>query len=542
MIGTPALLNPLRFIDTTDINNGFDGNYAINQLRRGQSPKCYFQKWQTSDTLVLQVIADTITPPSDLKFYNERGTKTGPDGIWQASTRIIQSFPDLTIYELSYSFASLPVGSYYCSFDQFSSEPICVQIEQPNTILLKYTNSENNYDMVFDTGIAQYFRVEGFIGNYRPSNERNVYVDQKHNLTQLSSVAFRKFTFYVGTSWLVPNWALDKVNFIMQCDQVAYDGIYYQPLTDAEFEVLSNPQNSYIGGAIDIEPVDNNFIKYITQPGGTGVQTFTPVQKIASFMNGSANLTVSGIFKNLTNLEKVAIYKIGADYTINIGVTPGGSEIGSFLVDDLSTIKTVEWTFLNTSNVYISGTGINYTFLYLIYKQLDEPPVPIGPATIPPPLGIGAKMLYEEITPGDLLLDFDLSTGIGDSNRDWKGWVFAGTNGTADMANRFPIGWDRVDTITLDALGGSSTITIGKTNLPAVGVPFLAATVNTSPGDIAPVGGPVARSGIGGGVLEYELRRGSGTIDRGLTANLGDGTALPNNPLSIVCLWVVKIA
>lgn len=542
MIGTPALLNPLRFIDTTDINKGFDGDYAINQLKRWQNPKCYLQKWQTSDTLVLQVIAETITPPSDLKFINEIG-KTVDSVPWSASTRIIQGLPDLTIYELSYSFASLPVGKYICSFDQFSSEPICVQVEQPNTLLLKYTNSENNYDMVFDTNIVQYFRVEGYIGNYRPSNERNVYVDQKHNLTQLSSVAFRKFTFFVGTSWLVPDWVLDKVNIIMQCDQIAYDGIYYQPLTDSEFETQPNADNSYIGGAIDIEPVDNNFIKFITQPGGTGVQTFTPVQKVTPFYLVAGNLAVSSTFKNYSMLENIVLYKSGADFLLDIGITPNGTEIANALkinkaVNDIE----VNYPFNGTQNVYLSGTGLTANAIFLLWKQMDEPPVPLGPATIPPPLGKNFGGFYFEINAGDLAADFDLSTGLGDSNRPYKDWCIAGTNGTPSMEDKFPIGWDRLDPITIGTGKGSGTITLAKANLPAEGIPFLAGTVNNSPGNIAPINGPVARSGTGGGDFAYELRQGSGTIDRGLTANLGDGTPITNVPDSVVCVYIIKIA
>jgi len=539
MIATPSILNPLKLVDTTDINSGFDGNFAVNQLRFGQVRKCYFQKWQTSDTLKLQILADTV--PRDLQFINERDTVIAT-ASWSASTKVIIGFPDYVIYELSFSFAALPLGDYYCKFDQFESEPISVRTTHLNTLLLTYKHSENNYDTIFDTGIEFNFRVEGRIGDFKPKNERSTFTDQRYNATQLNSVAWRQFTITIGNAPMVQDWAIDKVNHIMQCNQVAYNGQYYVPLNDSEFEVENNPTNNYIYGTIDVQPVDNNFIKYTTQPVQSGA-TFTPLQKVTPYFNGAANLTVSNVFKNLSNLEKIAIYKVGGDYIVRIGITPGGNEIGEFQVDDVSTIKTVEWTFTGTQNVYISGTGINYTFLYLIYKQLDEPPVPIGDNTMPPPpIGVGAKVIYEEVNPGDFVLDFNVSTGLGDSNRDWKGWVIAGTNGTIPMENKFPIGWDRLDTITIGTDKGSSTLTIAKTNLPHERLGMFVGDVATG-SNVPDAKQPLARArSFGSQSLNYEVAKGAGEPTLGGTEYLGDGTALVNIPDSVISVWVVKIA
>lgn len=538
MIQIP-LLNPLRFIDTANINDSFDGNYSLFQFKANTVSKCYYQKFQTNDTLRLQVLA--TTDPTDLLFKDKF------DAIilsvpWQKSTRVIQGLPDVGIYEIELALSALSLGYYYTSFTEdgvlYESEPIHLDFEHKGTKVIRYKNSENNYDTVFDTGIEFEFRCELDITNFNPKNDREVYNDQIKNATQLFSVAFRTFTLWVGRERGVADWVIDKVNQISQCDQVSYNDVYYLITESSEWEVVPLEEYFFQGASIEIQPVYNNFNKYITTPEQTGL-TFTPVQKVTPFANGSGNQTISGVFKISSNLEKVIIYKSGADYIINIGITPGGNEIGSFLVDDSSTVKTVEWTFTGNSNVYLSGTGLNYTLLYLVWKQLDEPPVPIGTPTSAPSLEKNAGLFFFELQPGDLEAVFDLATGLGRQNFGWKDWCLAGTNGTVDMAGKLPIGWDGEDTATINTPTGSATISIGKANLPAEGVSMFGNSVVTVDGAS---GAYVARArSIANQALNYEAVY-TNTVPSGPTSGpLGSGTPLPHTPLSVVCVYVIKI-
>lgn len=532
MIQIP-LLNPVRFIDLNNINSSFDGNFSLFQFKSNTLSKCYLQKFQTSDILRLQIITDL--DPTDLEFRNkyDQALYTVP---WVKSTRVIQALPDLGIWEIEESLIGIADGKYSlyfeCGADTFESEPIEIAFEHKSTILLRYKNSQNNYNTIFDTGIEFEFRVESDIRNFVPKNDRETYNDQIYNATQLFSVAYRSFTFFVGYERGVPDWVIDKVNQITQCDQVAYNDVYYQPIAGAEFEVIRLDQYFLAGATLDIQPTDNNFNKYVTVPDQSG-QTFTPVQKVTPFANGSGNQTISGVFGISANLEKVIIYKAGADYTINIGITPGGSEIGSFLVDNASTVKTVEWTFTGNTNVYLSGAGLNYTLLYLVWKQLDENPVPVGTQPSPPPVGANAGMFFFEKNAGDLALAFDLATGLGLQNGAWSDWCIAGTNGTVNMDGKFPIGWDRTDTITIGTETGSNQITIAKANLPAQPLNIrVSLSGSTSWRTSGGSGTPITNvGGIGAG----------DAVQTGQTANLGDGTPIEHTPLSIICVYVIKL-
>lgn len=536
-----ADINPLRFIDNSNLNSGFDGNYAVNQLNPYQAVKCYLQPWQKSDQLILQAISDEEEMP-DLQILDSSG-EVVETAVWQDKGLTFPDFPDYRLYELSYSFSNLESGIYEAVCGDFGSEPFSVEDSQFNTILIKYKNSQNDFSSVFSTGIEFQFRVQGIIGNYRPFNDRDVFIDQKRNLTQLSSVAYRRFTFELGVKEMgVPLWVLDKYNIITQCDQVSYDGIYYQPIEDAEFEVTQNFDYGFIIGSVDIEPVDNNFIRYVTQPDGSGVQTFTPVQKTIVRYNVSGNFNIAGIFKYLSKIESIDILKSGADYILNVGITPGGSEIiNNWNIDESKNDVEVNYLFDGTETIYFSGTELNANALVINWLQLDEPPVPVSPVASPN-IGVNAGVFFFEINPGDLAAAFDLATGLGLTNGEWKDWAIAGTNGTPSMSGKLPIGWDLVDAIKIGNEVGSNTITIGKVNLPAEPLNMFASTVNTVGGDIVTVGDQVARAAVNGDELNYEMRKSTSPAVLGKTSNLGSGTPLDFTPLSLICVYVIKIA
>lgn len=527
-------LNPLRFIDTSNLNSGFDGNLASNLLNWYQTNQCFLQPFIKSDNLILQVIADVV--PDDVEIRDQYDTVIST-GIWSVKPLTLPDCPDLKVYELELPFVDVPEGAYQAYFNTFVSEPFRVFDQAERTILLKYKNSRNDYDTVFDTGIQFEFRTYGSIDNYVPQNDREVFTDQRHNVTQLSSVAFRRFNFVMGMiDYGMPAWMVDKYNLITQCDQVSYNNIYYQIPEDTNIEVTQNNDYSYIWEAkVDIEPVDNNFIRYITQPDGSGVQTFTPVQKVTPFYNVAGGFNLAGTFKYLSKLESVDILKSGADYLLNIGVTPGGGEIVSnWPVDESRNDIELNYLFNATQTIYFSGSGLNANAFILNWLQLDEPPVPVGGPTPPAALGKNAKMFFEEILPGDLAAVFDLSTGLGLQNGAWKDWAIAGTNGTVSMSGKLPIGWDQADSLTIGTTTGSATITIGKANLPAVGV-----GINVS----RSTDGSWRTSGGGGRPITNVGGVGfSDPIDTGNTQNLGSGTPLPFTPLSVICVYVIKIA
>jgi hypothetical protein len=468
-----ALLNPLRFIDTSNTNAGFDGNFALKLLLSYQSPKCYFQKWQFNDTLKLQILADF--EPTSVEFrelYTDALTGTAN---WAELPTLIQD-QSFRVYELEYPFSLLPEGRYYAQFDYAEllenhvliSEPFDVRAVQDNTVLLKYKNSENDFDVIFDTGIEFTFRIEGAVKDYTPGTDRNVYTDQQYNPTSLSAVPYRKFKFYIGYGSGVAEWAFDKVVRIQATDQVSYDNIPYQVSEGADYEIESG-DNGFIGGSIQVQPIDNKFKRYIsTDPDQ--VQTFTPMQKVIAYYNQSGNLVIAGKFRNFSLLEKICISKrSGPSLDMSVGTSLDGQQIAAFTVDFPENVFTMEWYFSAATTVYLGGlTGADVD-VFLIYKQMDEAPVPITPGggSSGIKIGKGTCAIYSEVVPGDLDIHWDASTGLGRANTDYAGWAWRdGRNGTQDMKNLSSIGFDRTNLSTVGNVTGSDSIIIARTNLP----------------------------------------------------------------------------
>lgn len=541
---TPALLLPLCFVDTANINNGFDGNFSNAQLEDWQTGQCYFQKWQLSDRLRLQLISDEVL--NDLVIYN-LDNSIADTVAWVASPLTLPDYPDYVIYEIDYPFSNLTSGRYVIQQDQFEAEAIEVADEWENTVLLSYKHLTNDYSIVFETGFNPQFRVEGWIGKYTPKNDRDVFNDQRHNLTQLNSTAYRQFSFYVGYKWGVPNKFLDKVNIITQCDQISIDGVPYQPIQDAEFETENNTDNNFIGGSIDIEPVTNNFIRFVTA-GNLPNQTYTPNQVVTPYLNSGEDFNVTGLFTFNSLLESIAIYRISNNpVTLNFGTTPNGSEIGTIVLNETANVLHVDWLFLTTTIVYVSGFNpSDDVSVWLIWKQLDALPIPIsGGGGTSTELGAGAVTNWLEPTPGDFLLNWDTVTGLGKANTKWTKWCILGTNGTIDADGAY---FQQIDTSniisnynTLGTVIGANQKLIPREALPAEALFTMSADVNSTPGDTVAANTRVARAGTGGGDLAYEARKGNGAATLGKTDNMGNGEEFDVTPKSVISLYIFKL-
>ena len=545
MILSPALINPLRWINTSDFNKSFDGDFALNQLNWYQSKKCYFQPWQNSDRLKLQIIADAPPPSLDILdcFTNQKIASVTFSSV---PTIFFKDFPTYVVYEINYSFTGIAQGRYYASLGIYTSEPFEVADKHLNTTLIKYKHSDNDFDVVFDTGIEFEIRVESDVSYEAPKSNRDVYYDQPNIPTQLNSLTFRSFKLYLGYGFGLPQWMIDKIAHCIACDTVTYNNITYQVAAEAEFEVDKNFDNNWMGGSIEIQPV-NSTIKYITT-GVVPLNSFKPMQKSEELTNISGNRTVSGVFKANSNLEKIIIYKTGVNYRIKIGTTVNGNEIGEFDVDDnTGVVKTVEWTFTGTSNVYLSGTGLNADFLYLIYKQLDAPDISLdsnGTTNATDLLKKGAKMQWDG-TNAEFIANWDQVTGLGKPNTGWQKWCIAGTNGTTNVDGKVHVGIKVTGTPDYSTLGnavGSNTKTITKENLPASGLNMFASNVGAVGGNTPGSTDTIARARlVAQQTLNYEIVKGDGAATLGVTSNMGSGTPLDITPASVISLFIVKI-
>lgn len=526
-----APLNPIKFV--TSGSDRIDDNFEADLVNVYQSPQCYLQKWQFGDVGRVQIL-------SDYEFtFKVLDLDTGAEiaeliPALKASQIVGESFQ---VYEVEIDFEALGAGVYYCKIeynDTFEdkivlSEPFEVAETWPGTLKFDFVNSENNFDVVFETGIDFQIRVEGVIADFSPESDDLIYNDMLRNATLLNSVPFRSFVLYVGGAPGVPVWMADKINRVMSCDSVKIDGANYEKKQGAGWEVKRADEYQFVGLNIEIVPAENRFNRRLKIPGsggggGTGGTTQNTMQKVDDFNDVAGSLTISGKMKDKTLLEKICLVRSGVGFNLKIGTTPGGAEIAEFQITDLVTTVVINWLFESATTLYLTGIS-SLSYLAIIYKQLDETGTP-GGGSASTTLGKRATVLYSAVDEDALDIDFNLATGLGNTGTDWAGWAIAdGRNGTEDLGGLVPVGYKFSDPDfgTIGATGGEKDVTLTVDQIPAHSHEY----INTS-------GTQYKRGNTGSEFFDpNEVEQ---------TGNTGGGQAHNNMQPYRVMLYVTKIA
>lgn len=477
-----APANPIRFIP-----EGESDLFLINQEN-----KCYFQKWKNTDSTKLQILSDFPDITIDIRDYNTNEIVLSLNVAEIPINLIGQTFK---CYEVLFDFSLLTDGQYYAELTYSSistdpvtlfSEPFDVQADHPGTMLFKYTNSENNYSIIFDTDIEFDFRVEGTIKEFTPVSDDVIYNDQKRNVTLLNSVPYRSWKLYIGNAPGLPDWVLDKVNRIMSVDQKNIDDVDFEKVEGEKWEQVRQVEYPFSGMSIEIMPVENVFLQRI-KTGDNPPEGYTIVELVKNYFDNAADIEVAGIFSKYSLLKHISVLNYGAAFTMNVGTTDGGTEIGQFEVPTgsgagVDLTANIKKLFNAATTVYITGlTGTDADILidYLQYDAVPAQPLP-APA---PTLGKNAVIEFEETDPGEFLAAFDIVTGLGKVGGGWEGWaIMDGRNGTTDRGGKVSVGWvnDPLSPFYLqatpasltDGFGGENEVTLTVDELPEVDIPF----------------------------------------------------------------------
>lgn len=239
------LLNPVRFVELDPVQlpqyltKHLDDYWFSEQLQGYETVINVKQKYQTSDTIYLQFESNFASIQLQVIDCDQTVLLT------QAATQIRANkyLAGYYVYEITLSLAaftsvntiwlklSLGLGSKF-----MISEPIELAETWPGTILFQYNNSKYHGDVIFETGIVFGFRCEAVLRRLEPANERTAYRDQKLNPTTLKVRPFRAWELGIGHRTGVPDWIIDRMNWIWSCDNVLADGKSFAVLEDSKFE------------------------------------------------------------------------------------------------------------------------------------------------------------------------------------------------------------------------------------------------------------------------------------------------------------------
>lgn len=210
----------------------FDPWTAREQITEFETVKCYKQKVQNDDIFFIQVRSDFT--PIRLQVKNNKGLV-----VLSQIMSIVDTIGSVIYLEAQIGFDNFLPGCY--TLEILGGDPILITLVSevfqvaenwPNTLLFQYSNQFNN-EILWQTGIQMTFRCEGAIPFDAPASIRTVYVDQPQNEVTVKGDPYRTFKLFVGTAAGFPNWLIDKLEEIIDQNNLTIDGKGFAPVSGA---------------------------------------------------------------------------------------------------------------------------------------------------------------------------------------------------------------------------------------------------------------------------------------------------------------------
>jgi hypothetical protein len=251
---TPYLL-PTTWVDvdpaqiTQYISKHMD-DYLLMERRTRWQHGFYLQPWISQDVVVNQFInnAGAVT----IKIIDCHETLQFATAMQQKQQN--QYEPEYFIYESSQALNALSPGVYYHVAEigagpnkRIISEPFEVSETIENTLLLQYKHRKYRGGVVFETGVEFSLRVHGLLTLLTPGSKDTLYEDQVLDMTMVDSKPYRLWELLVfGPDGGLPDWMIDKLNWILGCSDLRIDGKYFTKQEGAKIEEGDVIQNGLL--------------------------------------------------------------------------------------------------------------------------------------------------------------------------------------------------------------------------------------------------------------------------------------------------------
>ena len=191
----------------------------------------YYQRFSTSDAIVLQAINDTSANVTVKAKNSVSGAQTSftptkvqlPDGSYSSTVQITGLAEGLYTVTMSSGGETFTSNEFEVCDDHLDE-----------TILIEYTNSTNetftgNAFVIGGNQITFYLRLQGGFkpGGYDPRVEVSTYRTQRQELRVLYSQPYARYQLTIGTANGVPVETVELLNEILSLDTIRIEGIRY---------------------------------------------------------------------------------------------------------------------------------------------------------------------------------------------------------------------------------------------------------------------------------------------------------------------------
>ncbi len=226
-------LNPVKFHENEPefpsqyLSRFFDEVPFEDTIEAWEQYVHFCQPFQKSDSIKIQVQSDYA--PIKVQIINRHGTVVDENILSQVAQNELE--PTMFIYETSFDLDDLEEGQYNLKMlcgnpvlQTLISEPIYVKETHNNSVYLEYTNPRFYADWIFETGLQPSIRVWGKIKYKQPASKDTFYEDQVLDMTLLNSVPYRLWELILGSSHGIPDYLIDKLNYVLGCKTITIDG------------------------------------------------------------------------------------------------------------------------------------------------------------------------------------------------------------------------------------------------------------------------------------------------------------------------------
>jgi hypothetical protein len=229
-----SILNPANLVDKNrellpNYNfKHFDEWTDLEQQLPHQTKKCYKQKWQFDDIAKFQFKSD-FTPIR----MQIRNLDTKQVVVSEVNSILATIGSEIyTQNQFAFDDGNFEEGGVY-QFEVIGgdpglitliSDPFQVREEWPDTLLFKYWHDSNQSTYLWEIQDYVTFRCEGVIPFDVPASVRTVYTDQPQDQITVKGDPYRIFDLYVGHEGGFPNWVIDKLEEILDQNNLEIDG------------------------------------------------------------------------------------------------------------------------------------------------------------------------------------------------------------------------------------------------------------------------------------------------------------------------------
>lgn len=261
-------INPILMFRDSEDEKLFE-----NSIPTHEEQVLYRQKVEQGDFIYLIfAVSNTVGWTFTGALYDCEGDEvTDSDRFVTIELLVTTVSVDFDYYKVTIETETIPDGIYRfgisCTPDSggdpglFLSEPLYIREEWLNTIMLRYANETNDFDIPFED-ISDFrfaLRVEGGFPSegYSPNAKDVIYIDQIHDPYLLDSTPFDIHKCQFGWGVGLPNWMAGKLNRAFACTHMYIDGQRYNKAEGAKLEATRDRHYPMAGWTMDLMMIDD---------------------------------------------------------------------------------------------------------------------------------------------------------------------------------------------------------------------------------------------------------------------------------------------